>query len=460
MHKRFGTGLLTFSLVLSMGGPPAVAGLFDNIKEKAEEAAESLDSKLNNTNETPTNTNSNASTDAGDPAPAATASDAAAHSAAFASPADAYGQWQGNLTDNATNHILATAGFELLLSDAVNVARVSQFARRCLADLAETDTLGHYRATFLNGRETCGKNADIAIAPDGAFRVTWTDAPEIAGKTFEGLLERKYSAQERDRWSSSLDERKANDIVGFYPGMTYAEAVAHWQNAHSDLKREMRWVRDDGTSAIVLILTPKERAKAGQSQLNEQISLGFEAQTPEELPEVENPGPSANAEDLRRADARLMYVHRKVLFADRKGPTPETLKGALAKKYGAPSVDKQMALYEMQWSYDKTGKRIADAEGGACDHWQRYSNAELAPNYKRAQTAQVPYVTVHPDCGLTVKLRYSLFDGAVREMDTVVYDQQRLMGDHWYGLEKFHGALVAEARAQAEEMEAQDAPDL
>jgi hypothetical protein len=442
------------AIILFLGGSlqPAWGGFLDNLKQKAQSAVEGAvddakDATGNNTTQSSPHT-------------AASSKTATSNGATFSKAADAYGRWMGTLNDRSINHMLSSAGFEIFLSDEVNLARVSQLARRCLAELTSTGKPGHYQARFFSGQETCGKSATIAIEPNGKFQVTWDNAPGVAGKTLHGKVERKYTVHARKHWSSTLEERKANDIVGFYPGMTYKQAQAHWQADHKDLKREIRWVRDDGTSSIVIILTPKQHAKAGQRQLNEQISLGFESQTPEELPKVNGAGPTGNAEDLRRANAHLMYVHRAVQFADRKGPTLDTLKAALAKKYGPPSVDKKTAYHDMQWSYGKNDHRIAHAEGGVCDHWQRYSEQQLVPNYKAAQTARVPYITVHPDCGLTIKARVKLFDGAVRQFDSVVYDQQRLMGDQWYRLEKFNTALLTKQRATAKAMQHQQAPDL
>jgi hypothetical protein len=324
----------------------------------------------------------------------------------------------------------------------------------------ESDKPGHYEARFYSGTETCGDGADVTISPDGALHVTWTGVPEIKDQVIEGSIERKYAPHPRTQWSSTLEERQANDIVGFYPGMTYAEAEAHWKAEHDDLEREVRWVRDDGTSSIVNIFTMKERAKAGDAQLKEEISLGFESLTPDELKSVDGETAGSDALDSRWADAQLLYVHRHLRYADRKGPTADTLKEALSRKYGSPSVDKVRAFNQMQWSYDKENSRIVDAEGGACDHWQRYSNQTLAPNYKRAQTARVPYITAHPDCGLTVKVQYRLYDGTVSAFDIAAYDQQRLMGDQWYGLRKFYAALLGEKKARAEEMESRSGPDL
>lgn len=114
----------------------------------------------------------------------------------------------------------------------------------------------------------------------------------------------------------------------------------------------------------------------------------------------------------------------------------------------------------MQWSYDRDGNRIADGENGACDQWQKYSEQELRPNYKPAQTARVPCILAHPDCGLTIEVRMTMFDGAAHELDTVLYDQQRLMGDQWFGVIQFNDALQAEQRASAGATDALEAPDL
>lgn len=443
------------------------AGFFDKLKEKAEKAVEgAVDGTVENAKDVLSGENEGKSSSTSSPQSTGASESkgsttvTSSKSESFSNSADAFGRWVGALSDRNTNHILSTAGFEILLSNDVSMARVSQLARRCVADLKATKKPGNYSANFLSGQEICGKNAVFKIAQDGALQVTWNDAPGVSGKTLHGQVERKYAVYPRDHWSSTQSSRKANDIVGFYPGMYYKDAKAHWQNNHKDLKREIRWVRDEGTSAIVIVLSPKEKPKAGQRQLKEQIMLGFETQTREELANVTVSDSSGNKEDLRRADSKLMYVYRSVLFADRKGPTLDTMRSALAKKYGPPSVDKKTAFRVMQWSYDKKGNRIANAEGGACDHWQRYSNVKLAPNYKPAQTARVPYITAHPDCGLTVKARISLFDGAVRELHTAVYDQQRLMGDQWYGLKSFNAALLAEQRSRSEALQAQDAPDL
>ena len=329
---------LLLAAILTGAAGLSQAGIFDTIKNAAEKVVEDV---VDST----TDKAKDAVTEPDEPAPKTQSGDSSQvkgkprqtkpSTASFSTAADVHGQWTGSLDDGSTNHALSSVGLEMLISDQVNVVRVSQMASRCLGDMTETGSPGRYQVEFMSGRELCGKNATIELAPNGELRMTWQNAPGAEGMAFRGKAQRTYAVYARNHWSSPPPDRKASDVVGFYPGMSYENAMANWAAQHTDLKRELRWVRDEGTSSEVAILTPKEKPKAGQRQLKEEITLGFESKSPAELPDVEGSQSAGNPEDLRRAGSELLYIYRHIVYADRKGPTMDTVKGVLIKKYGA-----------------------------------------------------------------------------------------------------------------------------
>lgn len=385
--------------------------------------------------------------------PTAEKASGGAEAAASGPGHDVHGQWYGRLNAPKIQNPLGSAGLDILLSEEISIARVEYLNLRCLAELTAAEEPGVYQAEIVEGGR-CGTSAHIRITGKDSLEVSWQDAPDMPATAIPGTLEPRTPARSRKHWSAGAALRRANDVVGFYPGMTYGQAIDVMQSQHGDLKRRVNFVSDKGSAAIVNFLSRKGRAVFNDRDPGEQIQLGFEAQTDAEL----------DAGQPRGADGELMYIARHIPFPDEKAPAGQVLIDALKGKYGSPSVEKVTPDYqaEMQWVYDLDGEKVTDASNTPCDHVNAASKSVLVQNYRAGARARVfhPAVTVDPACGFTVKALVRMDKGQAWYMRTLAYDQQRLLADQWYALKKFSEALVREAREGRAAAEAIEPPDL
>lgn len=486
---------------LSLSYPANALGPFDKFKKKAKEA-------LEKTIEETSGEKMPSLPDAGGPGAgqegAATTGQNAGNGKVDPGSPPPHGRWQGQMDARSQQSLIGYGSLDIVLSDDAKVLRYANAANRCLAEL--TGANGDYEASFVTGQSFCGNKAHLRLDADGDARIEWIDAPDTADN------ERIYSASLTqttqawpDNWSADAETRSGVDIVGFAPGMTYEAAVAHMKTEHADLKNELRMIVDPGSTSLVLHLESSQ-LKVGEP--GQQIDMVFAAQTPDEMEVEQDPDVLARREEINKmqearaeklqqmrqaranrrrtasasnsakpedlppipempglrppgADAELLAVHRKVVFAQGARPHEQNVMNALVQKYGAPSVRiDQGTTRKLQWAFDAQGKRIADAGEGPCDHiWKAPGRIDGLVTWYGQKAV---FATVSPRCGLTVKaeLRYNDRDGGVWQMDVTAYDQQRLLGDEWDKIREFSAGYLAEEKAKTEATKKTDVPDL
>jgi len=491
------TGLFTSSVIAE--------GFFEKLKRRGTEAVnEKIDEQIDATKkERPPATNKRESSQK--------ARDTEASNTVITSAEDIYGRWHGMVKPSGRGYSMSTIGVDIVVKEAFGSMRVSMAATRGLAELQPTDTPGEYEATFIDQSKSCGTRALLTFHNEGFVKINWIDMPNLntENRLYQGRLKR-LKPYER-KWSASEDQRKAFDVVGFMLGMTYEEALRHHESKHQDLGHEINFIKDRGTAAIVSKLTEKNAKRYGPDVLGEQLTLIFESQTNEEMQVDQDPKVLAKIEQRQKildqraemmaqqnrsrrrdrssqtqlpdvpempklrpsgAEARLMVISRKVLFANNTAPHQDKIIEAMSNKYGKPSLhikdlSSMGGRYSLAWIFDASNNRIDDAQGGPCDHQSPgASTSGLVNAYSvgtraaRARSLHNP-VTVSPRCGLIVKTELRVSgEGSVLEMTTTVYDQQRLLGDEWHRTVKFNQALIAASKAEAETVSKRDIPDL
>ncbi len=504
----FMTGLITGSAV--------AAGFFDRIKKKAADAIEQevnreIDEQIDSVQkEVPSEKPSSKPDDQANEI-------SGSEHIAVQSESDLYGRWEGQVAP--TSHsVMERVGLTILIAPDFSVMHAQAAGSRCLAELKPTQVLGAYEAVILNNHAAWGTKATVAFADGGQVTVTWADAPNTPAdkRLNSGLLSRTIRPQEK-HWSAGSDQRSTFDVVGFTLAMTYEQALAFHEAEHADLESKLRTVQDQGTTSILYHLTEKGARRMGSDVFGEQVTLGFESQTREQMqveqdPEVlaqieqrkaileqraqmQQSARAARRRDGRRAtstadtesedaipemppmpklrpegaDAELLFISRQVRFLNHQMPSRDNIIQALSAKYGPPSirVEPRADRVLLGWVFDAAARRISDARGGPCDHLTKQPSAQseknkfYSPALRAAQAGEVfDLVTMSPECGLTAKAQLDLDkNGAVRRVSTTVYDTQRLLADEWYRIVQFDRALVAAEKAKTKTIESRDIPD-
>lgn len=493
----------------------AGAGIFDRLKEKADEAVrEAVDEALDSTRpEQPAETDKEANTSDSPQHEQKTA----AGSPIIQTPEDLYGRWEGVVAPSAKGYNMMS-GMTLYITITPEFAgmRVSGAGTRCLAELEPTDTFGRYEATFIDETQSCGSRATVSFAADGTVTVNWHDMPNTSAddNTYSGQLTKKTPPYER-RWSTSRDERNSLDVVGLRLGMTYEETLDYLKANHADLAQTLNFVKDTGTTSIILKMAESTAKKVGPAVYGEQLTLVFESQTPDEMEVEQDPAVldaieerkkiieqrqelAAQQRSARRtrtrgtnpepqspvqlpqipempmlrptgADAELVVISRQIQYGNRQGPHPDNVLGAMGNKYGRPSIRIKKSgstreQYLVGWVYDAAGEFVPDAKDSACDLLSvtGYDLKERARHYTVLNNVPNIYypVMISPHCGLTLisDIRTEN-DGSVWRIAATVYDQQRLLGDEWYRTHKLTEALIAQQKAKSGAVKQRDVPD-
>ncbi len=504
--------LITIMLLAGLTTASAQAGFFDKLKQKANEAVqETVDEAIDSAKpkQTPQQKTNQSQTQ--------NQQDTAEKSQPINTIDDLYGQWEGVVNPSNQGHSIMMSGMTVYITITPDFAgmRVSAAASRCLAELKPTDTLGQYKAEFIDENQSCGSQALITFASGGNVTVNWLDMPNTGkeGRIYNGQLTKKTPPYQR-RWSTPADERDRFDIVGLHLGMTYEEALDYLEK-HPDFEKTVSFVKDQGTSSIVIKLIANNAKKIGPEVFGEQITLLFESQTNEDMEVEQDPKVLAAIEkrdkiiekrnemiqqqhartDRRRgantasqlqlpeipempklrplgAEAQLLVISRQIQYGNRQGPHPDNVIGALSKKYGSPSVkiERQAGVantYLLGWIFDASGNFLSDAAGSPCDLLTPtgYDLKKLAHYYSTAATAShaagmFNQVMISPNCGLTLACEIRTeTDGSVWRIATTVYDQQRLLGDEWYRTSRLNKAMVTQQKAKSKAIESRDVPE-
>jgi len=480
---------------------------FDKLQQKSKEALEAIEDA--GTTETQGKKQRVPFTKAGKKPVAGQAGESARP---FESAADLYGYWKGRVDPPGHGSSMGTIGVDVLITPEAGSMRVSFAADRCLAELKPTGTLGMYEASFLDESSRCGTRAALTFTDGMNLSIDWTDMEglEPEKRTYKGRLNIFHAPHDKS-WSVPAKARESFDVVGFKLGMSFEDALAHIEAKHPDLGSEGAIATDLGTTSIVKKFTEKGAKKLGSDVFGEQITLYFESQTPEEMQVEQSPEVMARIKEreaveakraemteehnkslssLRRgqnapplklpdvpdmprlrpdgAEAELIIASRRLMFASNRGPHQDNVIDALSEKYGKPSIylkdlGSTGGRHHLFWLFDADNNRIEDAAGGVCDHSPKhlYNNKELASTFSPGNTRWVfNTVTISEKCGLTVRVRINVNgNGSVYQINTSIYDQQRLLGDEWYRAVKLSEALIAERKAATKILKKRDVPD-
>ncbi|MHA7816570.1 MAG: hypothetical protein ACX93N_08850 [Pseudohaliea sp.] len=505
---------------LALAAPAmAHAGLLDKLKEQAKKAVEEVVDETREAGGTAV-----AEAVGGGATPVAKPSGEA--EAAVADPgggpagAPSDGEWQGQLSPAGKKSIGSHGGLRVTLAGATKLLRYSGGTGDCVAELEGAG--GEYSARFLTGQSRCGSRATLRLGGDGQVRLRWEDAPGMkAGeRVYGGRLERRTRAWPRKAWSLAGERRKGYDVVDFFLGMSYEDALARIDR-EPEMTHEWRMISTaNGKGTLSLVQVVELKAGKDGSRPAESLSLQFEAQSPAEMAVAQDPAVLARREEIdtlareraqqeraireeyraasrrtgsrngqqelaaRRAslaqerqekldalpaipdkpplrpdgaDAELVFIGRELTFPRGARPHIDKVTDALVSKYGPPSVRTDNRL-ALQWAFTAEGERIADAAGGACD--------VVTPAARQDHSGEVAYYGlsprwVAPGCGFTVAVDLRpRDDGGVYSMRFAVYDQRRLLGDNWYRTVRLTQATVEAERAAQEAAKAVDAPDL
>lgn len=456
---RLRIGLLT--MILAAAGPwnAQAQSFFDKLKDKAREAVgEGIEETVTEA------VNGEDSAANSEKAPLSTA----VESGAALSGAPGVGRWQGQVGPKGKGGYFNAGGLEVLLDGETGILRYSAASTRCLGELSGGD--GSYEVAFVTGQSTCGTRASLTLGGEGDASLVWEDAADTsaAEKVYAGKLARTHAAWP-ERWSVAEDLRDAHDVVGFRLGMTYEEALEYLKEEHPEFAHEWRVLADAGSTTIVEQLLQKDAETIGPNIVaGQQMTLVFEAQSPEEMEVAQDPQVLERRKEIERlkeeraktlrqrrqermarsrsrsrdsagqavsaagtendlppipempalrpsgAEGELLVIVRAMTFSGSGRPHEAAVTDALVEKYGAPSarVD-QGPLRTLQWVFDAEGDRIADATGGPCEHISKApGRIEGLVDYygvkglyvSKGLQIAIP-PTVAPQCGLTVKAR-------------------------------------------------------
>ncbi len=505
MRKSF--NILILIAVVAAAAP--AAGLFDKLKQKGRQMIEEkVDEEIDEQRGKTKNQQKQQQQDQQQ-------TDADQQPAMIRSADDLYGHWIARIGP-AKAGMMETVQVEMVITPDFAAMKASGAGTRCLAELEPTQQLGVYDATILNQKNRWGSKATVTFQNGGQVTVNWIDSPDTpADKRIYSGQGRKIREPRQTNWSASKDQISAFDIVGFSLGTTFENTREYWRNDHNDLEPSLFTVRDEGTTSIVYKLKEKGARRFGSDVFGEQIALGFQSQTPEEMKVEQDPAvlakikqreeiiqqrnemqrnrisrirqrrnPGRNSDlpqqdypeippmpELRPegADAELLFVSRLIKFGSSRGPHPDTLIQVLTKKYGRPSINTgaDQRRIKLAWIHDIAGNLISDATGGPCDFVtdppspmkdkEKFHSVAL-----RAAQAGGPYdlVTMSPQCGLTAMAQVNVNpDGSVYQISTTVFDQQRLLADEWHRVVKFYQAQINEQKEKAKAIKTRDIPD-
>jgi hypothetical protein len=502
--------IVAVTLLAGLTAANAWAGLFDQLKQKANQAVnEAVDEAVDSAKPKQTPQQQNKSQ-------IPNQQNTAAKGQPINTVDDLYGQWEGLVRPSNQSHSIMS-GMTVYITITPDFAgmRVSAAASRCLAELTPTDTLGRYRADFIDENQSCGSKAIVTFASGGNVTINWTDMPntDAEGRTYIGQLTKKTPPYPRN-WSTPADRRDRFDIVGLHLGMTYEEAL-DYLDKHPDFEKTVSFVKDLGSTSIVIKLVANNAKKIGPEVFGEQMTLLFESQTPDEMNVEQDPEVLAAIEKRKKiieqrdemiqqqnaqrrtrrgedapsqlqlpeipdmpklrpagAEAQLVVISRQIQYGNRQGPHPDKVINALSKKYGTPSVkiERQAGVantYLLGWIFDASGNFNSDAAGSSCDLLTPtgYDLKKLAHYYSTAATAShaagmFNQVMISPHCGLTLACEIRTeTDGSVWRIATTAYDQQRLLGDEWYRTSRLSRAMIAQQKAKSKALESRDVPE-
>ncbi len=502
---------LCLMILLGWVVAPVHANIFDRLKKTATDAAEK---KLKQKVEDKAQSHQQNSQSPSDQ-DAASSTDAQGASMAIHSAEDLVGRWQGRVIPQHPS-LMDGVSLDIVITPDFASMRATAAGSHCLGELTPTQTLGVYHVNILDQHNTWGTQASLSFSDGGQASVDWIDAPDTPAekRVYRGQLTKTLVPYDRHHWSSSPEQRQTFDVVGFTLGSTYEDATAYRKAKHADLEPTVNTVQDDGAVSIVYQLKENGGKNYGGTFIGEQITLGFESQTREEMDVEQTPEtmaqikereaiiekrsqaqqamartprsrsrrmPATSAEQdslpaippmptLRPegADAQLMFISRRVQFPTNQAPYKNNVLKALVAKYGEPSIQIQPRpdRIKLAWIFDASGQRITKAKGGPYDLITKEpSTAERDKYYSVALTAAqggnvFNLVTFTPNCGLIAKAELYIGNNeSVRWVSTTVYDAQRLLGDEWYRLTRLEQASVAKQQAKTKAIKSQDVPD-
>lgn len=506
-HDARGAALMLAAMLggalLAYGQPAAAQSIWDKLKSKAKSEIEKAVEDRLEKKKKPAQGAGHAETGAAPAGPG---------DAPEGAPAD--GVWQGQLVPAGKKSLISYGGLEITLADGTRLLRY-QANSDCHGELEGEN--GIYKVRFISGQSLCGTRASLRLGGDGQVRLTWEDAPgtKSGAESYTGRLTRRTMAFPRKAWSVDAAQRASFDILGFRLGMTYGDALERIR-ADKDMSHEWRLIASaNGKGTLSPVEVVKKGSGKGMAFVGETISLQFEAQSPEEMKVRQDPDILARrdeidkmaqrrAEEERRiradfaqrsrtlsradwdamraareemerklaalppipekpplrpegADAELLVIARQITFPRDARPHIDNVTAALVAKYGPPS-HRLADGRAVEWAFGREGKRIADAAGGPCD--------VISPAAKQDHSGEVVYYGpppqfVSPVCGLTlaVELRPQK-DGGLYEMRTILFDQQRLLGDNWYRTVRLTTATLEKIRADLEAAKSVKAPKL
>lgn len=502
---------MTIMLLAGLTAGNAQAGFFDKLKQKADEAVrETVDEAIDSVKpeQTPQETTQSQTQNQ---------QNTAAQNQPINTIDDLYGQWEGLVRPANQGPGINMSGMTVYITITPDFAgmRVSAATSRCLAELKPADTLGQYNAEFIDENQSCGSKALVSFASGGNVTINWLDMPNPGkeGRIYTGQLTKK-NPPHQPHWSTPDDQRDRFDIVGLHLGMTYEQALAYLQK-HLEFQPSVSFVKDLGSTSIVIKLIANNAKKIGPEVFGEQMTLLFESQTPEDMKVEQDPEVLAAIEKRNKiiekrnemiqqqntqrrtrrgedtpsqlqlpeipeepklrpagAEAQLVVISRQIQYGNRQGPHPDKVINALTKKYGSPSVkiERQAGVantYLLGWTFDASGNFLSDAAGSPCDLLTPtgYDLKKLAHYYATAATASQTagmfnQVMISPNCGLTLACEIRTeTDGSVWRIATTAYDQQRLLGDEWYRTSELSKAMLTQQKAKSKAIENRDVPE-
>ena len=200
------------------------AGLFDSIRQKAEEKInetidKAVDEAIDETQpEQSGQDEQTAPQDQNTPNNPASSSG----SVNITSVEDLYGQWEGLIRPGQSGNYNLMSGItvHIILSPESESMRISAAGTpHCLAELEPTDTLGQYNATFIDEAQSCGSSALLTFSNNGNVTIHFKDMPntDADSRVYSGQLAKSTTPYQR-RWSTNDDAQNSLDIVGLSLG--------------------------------------------------------------------------------------------------------------------------------------------------------------------------------------------------------------------------------------------------